>query len=872
MNERVATRLNAALAGRYRIERELGSGGSGIVFLARDVRHDRHVALKVLRPEIGQSVGAERFLREIRIASRLSHPNILSLIDSGEADGLLYYVTFYVDGESLRERLDREVQLPVEEAVRLVAEAAEALDHAHAAGVIHRDIKPENLLIGAGHTLVCDFGIARAIGEAGGDRLTQAGLALGTPVYMSPEQASADSVDARSDIYSLACVLYEMLVGTPPYHGVTPQAILARKASEPPPRVCIVRDTVPAHVEAALTRALARVPADRFATAHEFALALGGGASGMSSSAGRSAPRLPRRVAWATGAAALAAAAFGIFGVVDRGRRPTPLRATFSQLTAQAGVEDSPSLSPDALWVVYAGTSEGDRDVLLRSVGGQLAINLTEDSPADDYAPSFSPDGELIAFRSERDGGGLFVMGRTGEAVRRVASAGYNPRWSPDGTRLVYATEHVGLFPNNWETHSEIWTVDVASGETRLVHGGDGVLPNWSPDGRWIVLTARMNEPTRMDLWIIPVEGGEARTLTSDVPTDWAPTWSGDGAYLYFASDRGGSTNLWRLPMDLRDGRAGGEPEPVTTPATFASHPSLSADGRSLAYYNQPFRTINVEKAVLDVASGSIRDPLPLTTGSRSWSSPDATADGGWIAFYSIDLPEGDLYVVRGDGTGLRLLTGDEALDRVPRWSPDGSRLAYFSNRSGVLQLWLVAADGSGNRQLTDDEFSSFGAWSPDGNLIAVNGTPPGAPSGEGVYIFDPDVPWTEQEPRFLPPPDPGVAPQFTVNDWSPDGARLAGMVGVSDDGIFVYALESGSYERLTDFGHWPVWLPDSRRLLFVTGGAAYHVIDAETKEVQLLHSERWDVLGPPQLTADGREVVYTRRTTEGDIWLASLQ
>ena len=259
----IVDRLQKALGERYSIERELGSGGAGIVFLAEDVRHARKVALKVLRPEIAQSIGAERFLQEIRIAARLSHPNILSLIDSGEEDGLLYYVMFYVAGESLRDLLIREKQLPVDDAVRLTREAAEALGHAHAAGIIHRDIKPENILVEEGHALVCDFGIAKAIGEAGGGGLTQTGMAIGTPAYMSPEQATADEVDARTDIYSLGCVLFEMLAGGPPYHGTTPQGILARKLAEPVPSVRVVRDTVPEHVEAALEGALARVPADR---------------------------------------------------------------------------------------------------------------------------------------------------------------------------------------------------------------------------------------------------------------------------------------------------------------------------------------------------------------------------------------------------------------------------------------------------------------------------------------------------------------------------------------------------------------------------------------------------------------------------------
>src|SRR5688572_578710 len=247
----------------------------GLVFLAEDVKHGRKVALKVLRPELAQSLGADRFLREIRITARLNHPNILTLIDSGSAGDSMYYVLPFVEGESLRDRLKREQQLPLDDALRITRECADALAYAHEAGIVHRDIKPENILFEAGHAVVADFGIAQAVSEAAGDRLTQSGIAIGTPTYMSPEQAMGTGpVDARADIYSLACVLYEMLAGAPPYGGPTPQAIIARKTVDPVPGLRVVRETVPPAIEAAIVRALAKTPADRFATARDFATAL----------------------------------------------------------------------------------------------------------------------------------------------------------------------------------------------------------------------------------------------------------------------------------------------------------------------------------------------------------------------------------------------------------------------------------------------------------------------------------------------------------------------------------------------------------------------------------------------------------------------
>jgi len=268
-------RLKAALAGRYEVQGEIGRGGMATVYLAMDPRHNRKVAVKVLNPELAANLGAKRFLKEIEIAAQLTHPRVVPLYDSGEADGLLYYVMPYVEGETVRERLRRERQLPVEDAIEITAQVASALDFAHEQGIVHRDIKPENVYLQSGEALVADFGLGKALSEAGGQRLTQTGIAVGTPLYMSPEQAAGDQhVDPRSDVYALGCMTFEMLAGEPPFTGATPQAILARKSVESMPSIRVVRETVPAGVERALQKALAKVPADRWATAGAYAEAL----------------------------------------------------------------------------------------------------------------------------------------------------------------------------------------------------------------------------------------------------------------------------------------------------------------------------------------------------------------------------------------------------------------------------------------------------------------------------------------------------------------------------------------------------------------------------------------------------------------------
>src|SRR4051812_10696295 len=304
--------LNAALPSHYVIDRELGRGGMALVYLARDTRHERFVALKTVPPEIAISLGRERFLREIKLAARLQHPNILPVYDSGDAGGTLYYVMPYVEGESLRDPVEREPQLPVDDALQIAKEGAEALAYAHDHDVVHRDIKPENIMLSGGHAIVTDFGIARAVSAAGGDKLTQTGLAIGTPAYMPPEQASGTGkVDRRSDIYSLACVLYETLAGQPPFTGPTAQAIMARHSLDAVPRLKIVRDAIPDELEVVIERALEKVPADRYQTSGEFMKALTAASTGQVSRV--TAARRPtgsRRAWWrsmpaATGLAAI---------------------------------------------------------------------------------------------------------------------------------------------------------------------------------------------------------------------------------------------------------------------------------------------------------------------------------------------------------------------------------------------------------------------------------------------------------------------------------------------------------------------------------------------------------------------------------------
>jgi Tol biopolymer transport system component len=675
-------------------------------------------------------------------------------------------------------------------------------------------------------------------------------------------------VDARSDIYSLACVLYEMLAGEPPYTGPTSQAILARKLLDAMPSLRVVRDTVPPPVEAAIRRALARVPADRQATAHEFAAALSGSADAAAVPGHR--PGLARGRLVTAASVIVVVAAAGYVALALTGGRPPgpPVAGSHTRLTVDPGVEWFPSLSPDAQWVVYAGEAAGNRDIYLLSVGGQKPINLTADSPADDDQPAFSPDGERLAFRSEREGGGLFVMGRTGEAVRRVTRFGYRPTWSPDGSELAFVTENVELNPQNSDIRGQLWIAEVGTGATRQIEGVDAALPSWSPHGQRIAFYQRLGQPAQGDVWTVAVADGEQTPVTTGPGRDWSPVWSPDGRYLYFVSDRGGSMNLWRVRIDEASGRPLADPEPVTTPATSLAHASVAADGRHIVY-SSVLVTSNVQRVGFDPGRGTVVGaPEWVTQGSRRWANPEPSPDGHRLVFYSLVEPEGQLHVAPTDGSARpRRMTADSASDRVPRWSPDGEWIAMFSNRSGPLQIWKIHPDGSGLAQLTDlDVNVAFPVWSPDGTRMAAAST-----ARPETFVFDPRRAWTEQRPETLPAPPDSLAP-FAPNSWSADGRYLAGMVSALDRGIIVYTFATRAYRRLTQFGQWPVWLPDNRRVLFVSGGNAFYLADRVTGEVGRVFAVSPDVIGPPQLTRDGRTMYYTRRVTEADIWMVTLQ
>ncbi len=869
----------------YRIVEKLGSGGIGVVYKAQDTHLHRDVALKFLHSDVGEASDAFlRFQREAQAASALHHPNILIIHDISREAGYDFIVMEYVAGTTLHPLIPRN-GMRLNDVLKVAVQITNALATAHAAGIIHRDLKPSNIMVDDhGLVKVLDFGLAKlvyqGIGEAESTAttgtLTGDGKIVGTPAYLSPEQAEGKPIDARSDTFSLGVMLYQMATGEHPFHGDSAVSVISSILKDSPVAPIEINPTLPPDLDRIIRRCLAKDPVRRYQTVVDLRNDL---EELQEVVKGREASivlrtRRVRRVLWPLLMAALGAAVFIAGSTMvwqyRQAKRAVPvhLNVAFSKLTSQPGVEWFPSLSPDGKWVVYSAGSSGSRQIYLQSVSGQTPLDLSRDTTVDDDQPAFSPDGEQIAFCSSRDGGGIFVMGRTGEAIRRVTHMGFHPSWSPDGAQLAFTTVDVELYPQNAVGQSALWIVKVSTGEMRSLYEGDAVLASWSPHNHRIAYTHRLGNPTQSAIWTIPAGGGTPKPVTKESATNWNPVWSPDGRYLYFSSDRRGSMNLWRVPIDEASGEPRGEPEAITAPAPYLAHPSLSADGKHIAF-TSALVTANIQRLALD-PSGSVRgEPAWVTTGSLRWSNPSPSPDGNWVAIYSLVQPEGHLYLVHPDGTAMRQLTSDSSIDRMPRWSPDGNWVACFSTRSGGLELWKIRPDGSDLQQITEGG-AAYLAWAPDGSRIATVSQSDEPSLKSRVFIFNPNRPWKQQSPETLPLLDPQSG-RFLVNDWSSDGRRLVGTAEAPPGGVITFSLESRQYERLTDFGEWPVWLPDSRRVLFVADKRNFYVVDSSSKKVRKVFFVSRDIIGPPQLTRDGKTAYFSRRVTESDIWLVTL-
>jgi eukaryotic-like serine/threonine-protein kinase len=756
-------RLTRALADRYRVERELGAGGMATVYLAHDLRHDRDVAIKVLHPDLGAALGGERFLSEIRTTAKLQHPHILPLLDSGEADGLLFYAMPYVRGETLRERLTRETQLPVADALRMAGEIADALMEAHNSGIVHRDIKPENILLSGAHALVADFGIALAVQHAGGARMTQTGLSLGTPQYMAPEQAMGDKqVDHRADQYALAAVTYEMLTGEPPHSGSNAQAIVAKLLTEQVRPATVLRPTVPMHVDVALRTALEKLPADRFTDIAAFHAALRDGrGTGAARAIATATPaaRAPTRT--------MRLATFGVIGLL---------------LGAAIGWGGATMLRPaTTARVSFAFRLPGDHvgfDIAISRDGSQV-LRVVRDSLGV----------QRVALRTLGDTAVSLITGTAG-----VAAAGF----SPDGASIAFVTQP-----------GELRRVSVAGGpSTRLADLAMSVTPSWSDDG--FIYFARVGE----GIFRVPADGGtEARVSRLDSTRKefghWFPQALAGGTHVLFHS--------YTAPLDSSRIEVVEIATGTRTPIiTYGFNPRVTASGHLLfmregTLLAAPFDARNTRitrepVAVLEDVAWNISDGTAAYDVSRTgtlvfvrasesrqrndirwvsragipsaplipagpWVEPRVSPNEAWIALTrSEERASVWLFdVARGVLTPLSRSAGSAF---APTWLPD-SRGVVHVVETPAYDIALTRLDASPTDTLIVSGVDKVPSdVSPDGQLIAFTrvergdninlapitggtGTPLGTRErSQQNAVFSPDgrwIAWSELDPNEVP-------------------------------------------------------------------------------------------------------------------------
>ena len=853
------------------------------VWLARDLKHDRPVALKVLHPTLSATLGPERFLREINLAARLQHPHIVPVDDSGESDspiggaGRLWYTMPFVDGETLRDRLRREGTLAPAQAVRIAREVAQALGYAHGQGVVHRDIKPENILLARdGSTLVADFGIARPVGADADPGLTAAGLIVGTPAYMSPEQAAGGhGLGPASDLYSLGCVLFEMLTGHPPYQGGTPQALMAQHVTAPVPTID-ARPGIPREVSRAVARALGKTPAERFGSAAEFADAL--------RDAGNAGPPGTRRALLAAALGALVLA--GTLLATRRSREPQPAASArggeavasgfsrkLSQITFGQGVEEWPAWSPDGNRLAYVAEADGFHQIFVRDLATGAERRVTADA-RDHIQPAWAPDGTRLAYvrakpsrgrlePNDLDGwyneqGDIWSVELASGEESRLIEDGFGPSFSPDGTTLAFDAQ--------WAGPRRIWIADVRGRNPRQVtaDSSDAVVhvqPRWSPDGAR--LTFRRVEKTVSDVAVADVAGGGMFRITDDNVLDTDPSWSPTGRHIYFSSSRGGGLNVWRVPV-AADGRPAGPPEQLTTGAGNDLQAAVAPGGGRLAF---AVRGINADLWRLPVtgATGRPTGPAePVLATTRVESRGAWSPDGGHIAFNSDRQGEMNIWVRSlRDGSDRRLTDGSGG-DYQPTWSPDGTRLAFFSARGGNTDVWTVEVGTGALARLTDDPaLDTNPFYSPDGSRIAFVSDRSG---GSEVWVMNGDGGGQRRLTAV------GVWGHFLR--WTSDGRSIVFRgEGAQEIRIYRVAVEDGALTRLPEVasgGH--MSFSPSQALLLdvrnhkvlwvhpVDGRTAYEVFRFDDPEVRIDY---------PVWSPDGRAVLFDRAAPlGGDLWL----
>ena len=874
----IPDRLATALADRYAIERELGAGGMATVYLAHDLKHDRKVALKVLRPELAAVIGAERFLSEIKTTANLQHPHILPLHDSGDAGGFVFYVMPYAEGESLRDRLMREKQLSVADAVRIAAEVAGALDYAHRHGVVHRDIKPENVLLHEGQALVADFGIALAVSRSdGGTRLTETGLSLGTPHYMSPEQAMGErEITPKTDVYALGAMLYEMLLGEPPFTGPTAQSIVAKVMTEKPAALSPRRDTVPPEVEEAVLTALAKLPADRFATAADFRAALTGqgGVRSVPPRAGtRPAPPTQRTaLIVALGVATVATAAAVYLGVQAR-RAPAPAVARFGvalpNLRAGAQVYGGAAIAmaPDGSRIAYVGSSEsGGTQLWIRDRNDVTPHPLDGTEGGD--GPFFSPDGEWIAYLA---GGRLYKIPAAGGTPIALADSAAETlpggAWLDDD-RIVFTSPSFALL----RVRSGGGTVETVEPAPAILSGAP-VFPAALPRSDRVLVTECTNNCAQMTVVARDFRTHERRVLLQNtarawyLPSGFLVAVRQDGSVVGARFDPG-SLEITGSVVPLLSG--------VQLELGIIPEFSVADDGSMLYLPADPASADGAVVRVDRTGQATVLDPSWRANISSLALSPD----GRRLAVSIQSGGRSDIWVKQLDAGPLTRLTFDGTLNYRATWRPDGRSIAFTSDRDSSLSLlYSIRADGSGrperllpgdSLQIDESEWSADGRW-----LLFRAGTSDGT---RDIYAREVGA----NSARVTV--SAGTFDEY-MPALSPDG-RWVAYVSIESGHEEVYVrpfpeTDRARWQVSTSGGAHPVWAHSGRELLYISATDSMMSVpiqagpDFRPGTPNALFATRPFLVGPFHqnyaITPDDRGFIMLRRSGSGDVQPTNL-
>ena len=856
----------------YTILEKLGSGGMGDVYVAEDTELSRKVALKVLPAEMAESEERRaRFKREAKAIASLNHPNIVHVYSVEDAEGVHFITMELVSGKTLSSLIPKH-GMPLGKFFEIAVPLADGVSAAHENGVIHRDLKPDNLMLNdEGRLKILDFGLAKLKQESAAAvsselptvPATGDGHIVGTVTYMSPEQAEGKKVDHRSDIFSIGIVLYEMATGKRPFTGETPTAVLSSILRDTPADVTEINPSLPPLLARIIRRCLVKDPERRYQSAKDIRNELEELKQDVESGDVLVPPVHKAVRSWRgrlLGAGVLIVIFLAAMMSSDLlTTESAPLRLVNpTQVTSALGVEDYPFPSPDGELLAYQSFESGNWDIWVAQVEEGQSANRTADYAGPDFFPSWSPDGQQLAFISERDGGGVFVMPMLGGIPRKVADLqyyldywwrGHAPQWSAGGKELAFLDS--ADIDQHW-----VELVSLSTGESRRVTLPAGPVTDlsWSPDGRYLAYVTGHHGLQIKRVWVLRLSDGDCHPVTDGRWNDHSPTWSTDSRTLFFVSNRGGSKDLWRQHLS-GDGEREGEALAVTA-GDGISHAAMSLDGSRLVYAKGGPVTNVWRVPLFDDHRAVWADAEQITVDETFIERLDVSPNGQRLVVDSDRRGQMALWVLPSDGGDLRQLTSGPLPDWGPSWSPDGTEIAFWSYRSGFRDIWTVPSGGGTPRQITYSEVDDFfPAWSPDGLEIVFQ-------NKNGLWV--------------VPAGGGDEARQLTSFGsrpfWSPDGEWIS----------FWAPARDGGPQRVRPSGDDPIplpvrggteyrWSPDSKSVYYVVD-RDFWVVSVENGQERRL-TDLTDRRGGLDMWADtdGEFVYFTWRDDVGDIWVMDV-